>query len=84
MNKLERIILTYQYIDFIVADGFDDALIGVDENGDRLVYSVQKCIDILIKRDGMKYDEALEYFDFNIRQSYVGDKTPIWVNDLFF
>ena len=64
------------------ADGFDEAIIGVDEKDMRLIYSVSKCIDIL-KKDGMNYDEAIEFFDFNISGSYVGEKTPIWCYDEF-
>ena len=83
MNKLEKIITCYDDVDIISADGFDDALLGIDDISMRLVYSVQKCIDILVKRDGMELDEALIYFNFNVSGAYIGDKTPIWVNDLF-
>jgi hypothetical protein len=31
----------------------------------------------------MNYDEAIEFFDFNISGSYVGEKTPIWCYDEF-
>ncbi len=47
-------IITEQYIDetFLKADGFDEAIIGVCEDFNapvRLIYSVQKCLDILMK-----------------------------------
>lgn len=32
-------------------------------------------------RDGMSYEEAIEYFDYNVSGAYVGEKTPIWVDD---
>ena len=66
----------------LTADGFDDALIGIGEriNLDSVaVYDVDKCIDILVSRDGMTYEEAVEFFDFNVKGSWVGEKTPIWV-----
>ena len=66
----------------LTADGFDDALIGIGEriNLDSVaVYDVDKCIDILMSRDGMSREEAVEFFDFNVRGSWVGKKTPIWV-----
>lgn len=51
----------------IVADGLDEALIGVTNSSPiRAVYSVQKILDILITRDGMSELEAIEFFDFNI------------------
>lgn len=79
---INKIIETYDDVSFLKADGFDDAIIGVDEKDMRLIYSVSKCIDIL-KKDGMNYEEAIEFFDFNISGSYVGEKTPIWCYDEF-
>jgi hypothetical protein len=79
---INKIIETYDDVSFMKADGFDEAIIGVDEKDMRLIYSVSKCIDIL-KKDGMNYDEAIEFFDFNISGSYVGEKTPIWCYDEF-
>lgn len=34
---------------FLLADGFDDALLGVDESNMRVIYSVKKCIEILME-----------------------------------
>lgn len=68
--------------DILKADGFDDAIIGIEESTYRLIYSVTKCIDILIK-EGMTEDDAIEYFWYNVAGSYVGEKTPIWCNDTF-
>ena len=53
------------------ADGFDDAIIGsVDSSGNRitgtvLVYSKSKMIKILMNKDKMSYEEAVEYLEFN-------------------
>jgi hypothetical protein len=79
---LDRIIEQYQDEEILIADGFDDAVIGIDEKSMRLIYSVEKCIDILMKQ-GMDMTEAVEYFEFNVSGSYVGDKAPIWCDDLF-
>ena len=88
MNKLDEIIEQYPDIEFLKADGFDDALIGVCDNrwsGEMvLVYSKTKCLEILITRDKMGKEEAEEYFDFNVEGAYMGDKTPIWVDDMMF
>lgn len=65
---------------FVFADGFDEAIIGLDESSMRIVYSVSKCISIL-ERDGMNTEEAEEYFLFNVYGAYVGEKTPIWCTD---
>ncbi len=82
MSKLQRIIEEYPDIEFLSADGFEDAIIGVC--GEKLVYSNDKCIEILMTRDGMSFDEAIEYFEFNVLGAYVGEKTPIWVDDMFW
>jgi len=76
-------IVEYYYDEEILkADGFDDAVIGIDQNTMRLIYSVRKCIEILVLQ-GMSLEEAIEYFDFNTKGSYVGEKTPIWCEDMF-
>ena len=78
---LDKIIEWYPEEDILKADGFDEAIIGIETNEMRLIYSVSKCIEILCR--DMDEEEAVEFFDFNVRGSYVGDKTPIWcVDDL--
>ena len=65
------------------ADGFDEAIIGMSSDiatsGERLIYDANKCIDILIRDHDMSEMEAIEYFEFNVSGSYVGDTTPIWL-----
>lgn len=78
MKTLEQIVIDYPEESFYIADGFDNAIIGFDENARRLVYDVDVVIDILIE-DGMTYDEAIEYYDFNIASAYIGEGTPIFV-----
>ncbi len=81
-NMLEKILEQYESEEILIADGFDNAVIGIDESTMRLIYSVEKCINILMEQ-GMDMTEAVEYFDFNVSGSYVGEKTPIWCDDLF-
>jgi len=76
---IDKIVEWFPEDEVLVADGFDDAIIGIDSNSMRLIYSVSKCIEILSKE--MDEEEAVEYFDFNVRGSYVGEKTPIWCTD---
>tara|TARA_R110000851_G_scaffold88503_1_gene193304 strand:- start:17 stop:301 length:285 start_codon:yes stop_codon:yes gene_type:complete len=64
----------------ILADGFDNAIVGVSQGVNPVViYDVSLCIDVLVKQ-GMSHEDALEFFDFNVSGSYVGEKTPIFVN----
>lgn len=73
---LENILEQFPDEEILKADGFDEAIIGIDVNSMRLVYSISKCIDIL-KRDMSEMD-AIEYFNFNVSGASVGEKTPIW------
>ena len=63
-------------------DGFDGAVIGVDERSMRLVYSKSKIMRELIK--DMDYESAMEHFDYNIAGAWVGEQTPIIVNDMYY
>ena len=81
INMIEQIIEQYYEEEFLQADGFDDAVIGVEENEMRLIYSVSKCLKIL-EQDMTELD-AMEHFTFNVSGAYVGDKTPIWCWDNF-
>lgn len=65
----------------LFADGFDDAIIGMDMNSDvyRVVYGVEKMIFILMHRDSMSEEEALEYLEYNVFSAYLGEGTPIYI-----
>ena len=45
-----------------------------------VVYSIEKCIDSLVKDDGMDYEEAREFLNYNTIGSYIGSKTPIFIH----
>ena len=77
---LEGIVEYFQDEEILKADGFDDAVIGIDTGTMRLIYSVTRCVEILIV-GGMDMNDAIEYFDFNVVGGYVGEKTPIFCND---
>jgi hypothetical protein len=77
---LDKILEWFPDDQFLKADGFDDAIIGFDESSMRLIYSVSKCIDILIQED-MSEEDAIEHFEYNVKCAWVGDQTPIWCTD---
>lgn len=62
----------------MLADGFDEALIGTVSIAMRsvAVYDIHKCIQILMERDGMEHEEAVDFFMFNVASAYVGEGTP--------
>lgn len=65
----------------IVADGFDEAFIGVGYsfNAAYACYDTGKVIEIMM-RDGLSYEEAVEHFYFNVLGSYVGENTPVFID----
>lgn len=85
MNKLEQIVEQYPDSEILKADGFDECVLGYEYNWDgniRLIYSIDKIITKLVV-EGMDVDDAIEYFEFNMRGAYVGEQTPIWCQDDF-
>jgi len=79
---LEGILEYYEEEEILMANGFDEAVIGIDDKTMRLIYSVTKCIEILMVEMEMDIEEAVEFFEFNVKGSELGDKTPIWCEDM--
>ena len=82
MRTLNDLYDMYPEENFLRMEGFDDAVIGVEERTMRLVYSKSKIMRQLIR--SMDYETAMEHFDYNIAGSWVGEQTPIIVNDMFY
>jgi len=63
----------------------DKAIIGTTltyQAGERVpvvVYSGNQVVSILMERDGMEWDEAMDFIDFNIEGAYTGKDTPLLV-----
>lgn len=81
---LDGIVEFYEDEEILKADGFDEAVIGIEESSMRLIYSVGKCIEILITEEEMNLEDAVEHFDYNVKNAWVGDKTPIWCDDMMW
>lgn len=63
----------------MLADGFDAALIGVVFRATKepvALYDYEKCIEVLMDREGVDYAEAVEWLEFNTLGSWVGEHTP--------
>jgi len=79
----------------LLADGFEDALIGYGTrfNYPVAVYDYERCIAILEEQFRLGDDEptddeerdyyleAVEYFDFNVGGGYYGDSTPVFIRN---
>lgn len=69
----------------MLADGFHRGFIGLTHEWTgriRAVYDYERCVRVLMKRDGMSDDDAREYMEFNVVGSYVGEATPLFVRRL--
>lgn len=66
----------------LLADGLDHAFMGIGRQFTHpvAIYSYKKVIKILMKQK-MDREEAEEYFQFNIAGAFVGDQTPIFLQD---
>ena len=66
----------------LLCDGFDDAIIGMAERinlGPVVAYSVEKIVEIMMERDGMSWEEAYEFYSYNIVGGWHGEGTPVFI-----
>jgi hypothetical protein len=66
----------------LLMDGFDEAFIGWSRRINEpllAVYDYDAIIKVCIERDGMDFEEAVEYVDYNVVGAWVGEQTPIIV-----
>ena len=86
MNVKDKLQFIYEgYPDVLIADGFDKAIMGIVERSGMnpvVLYNKNKCIDIMVKRDGMTEEEAIEFYYYNIVGSHMGDYTPCFAEIL--
>lgn len=67
-------------LDILMADGFEEAFLGVamQFNNPIPIFDYDKCLKILMK-DGMSYEDAEEYLEFNVTGAWVGAGTPAYL-----
>ena len=86
MNVKDKLqFINESYPDVLIADGFDKAIMGIVERSGMnpvVLYNKNKCIDIMIKRDKMTEEEAIEFYYYNIVGSHMGDYTPCFAEVL--
>ena len=75
--------LMFNYDGCLMADGFEEALIGFGTRFHNAVaiYDLNKCLSVLVERVVMNQEEAEEYMDFNVLGAYIGEETPIFLGD---
>jgi hypothetical protein len=79
MNVRERIQELNPEAIFI-AD-MDNAIVGMTERENSVfvaIYDIEKCADIMMKRDNKDYEEAIDDIYYNTVYAYLGINTPIF------
>ncbi len=66
--------------DILIPDGFEEAFVGIATQFNKpiAIFNRQKCIEILCK--DMSYENAVEYFSYNVEGAYVGENTPAFLD----
>jgi hypothetical protein len=84
MTLREEIAATFPETILLEPATFDAAIIGVTERFGQEVtvcYDLEKVLKVLMD-DGMSYEEAVEYYEYNIVGAYLGEKTPTFLNPM--
>lgn len=81
---LQQILDNYPDQPFVILDGLDKAVIGVDQNAERLVYSINDIVDCFVEQ-GMEPDDAIEFYEYNTARAvpYI-ENAPILIYTDFF
>ena len=71
---------TFQDEEILMADGFEEAFMGVamQFNNPMPIFDYDKCIEIL-RKQGMSFVDAEEYMSFNVTGAWIGKGTPAYL-----
>ena len=64
----------------ITLEGYEDAFIGFTEKNLKTfiaIYDRNKCIDIVMKKQKLNHEKAIEWFEKNVDEELMGDDTPL-------
>ena len=80
IDSIKEWLSDRDYEDTVVMENPDylSAIVGISDDG-RLIYDYEKMVEHLVATDGMDYDEACEFIDFNTIGAlpYMGEKRPV-------
>jgi hypothetical protein len=88
MTNAEEIIEKLKEVNesALLADGLEGALFGICNRFGQnplAAYDMEKIFKIYMD-EGMTYDEAVEYFEFNVIGAWVGEDTPVFIDTSAF
>lgn len=81
MQNIDKLHEMYPDLELLQADGFDNAIIGLEPLSGRVIYDIDKMV-IVLTEEGLTTTEAIEYLDYNVLNAYVGDNTPIYIQTI--
>ena len=58
---------------------YDSAIVGYEENTDRIIYDYELMVEYLMNKNGMSYEDAIDFVEYNTVRacSYMGSHAPI-------
>ena len=84
-DRIREMLCEEGYEETVVFSNPDyaDAFIGVTDRGGVAVYDYELMVESLV-REGMSYEDAMDFIDYNTIGAYFGEKTPIVIHSLHF
>lgn len=83
MKEFKGYLCDCGYEDTIILESPDylSAIVGISDDA-RIIYDYEKMVKFLMISEGMDYEEAIEFIDFNTLGAlpYMGEKRPIILN----
>jgi len=66
--------------EILIPDGFEEAFVGIATQFNKpiAIFNRQKCLEILCR--DMLYEDAIEYFSYNVEGAFVGENTPAFLD----
>jgi len=58
---------------------YDKCIIGATYDGSKVIYDTHLVLQSLMEDQGMTDEEALDWFEYNMLGSYMGEGTPIFI-----
>jgi hypothetical protein len=72
--------------EIVLFDGFEEALLGHMQRFTKgghvtvALYDYDACLQVLVSRDGMSFEDAVDFFEFNTVGCYAGPLTPAFAH----
>lgn len=73
--------LVEEFDEVMLADGFEEALVGFGYQftNQVAIYDYEACITIIMRNSDCSEAEAAEFMDYNVVGSYIGANTPVFI-----